>query len=220
MTGENYVRIPICGSCEVECPTCKHTVSIRNYADELISIKELKKKAKKDAKPEPTITPREIPLPPEVSLDIHEVLRTVDTSKIENLDFFRRSIKGVLDTVFSLDIGFLLGIQDVEDELAGKIPMDYSRLNISLTRLSHLLSVLLILRSAGLGTYEDEIIKAEISRLYQPRSPRGRQVDPEQFLLDIISRSTRREIAPPKEKEEKVTPRKPRRPERPEGTGE
>ena len=97
-------------------------------------------------------------------------------------------------------------------------------LNISLNRLSHILSVLLIIRAAGLGTYEDEIIKAEIARLYQPRAPRGRPVDPEPFLLDIISRATRRETsAAPREvatPKEVATPRSPRKAPKPEGTGE
>jgi len=147
------IQIPICSECSVVCPTC-------GYSETIIShIKKIKTLPKKKPKKKPKKT----------LFDVENLIQTSDLSDMKNLNFFRKGTVGILDIVFSFDVGTQLAMSDIKRRLGENIPINFGKLEMSLTRLSHLYFSLMVTRLLGLSSYEKKIVKAEIERLFSKK---------------------------------------------------
>jgi len=153
LSKKSGIQIPICSKCSVVCPTCGYSKNIVSHIKKIKTIP--KKKLKK--KPKKTL------------FDVENLIQTSDFSGIKNLSFFRRGTVGILDIIFSFDVGTQLAMSDIKRKVGKDIPINFNKLETSLTRLSSLYFSLMITRLLGLSLYEKKIVKAEIERLFSKK---------------------------------------------------
>lgn len=153
LTSKNLIRIPNCGLCNIECSECG-----KNFKPELYL-----KKPKKEL---PTVIkqPKKVP---KVKYSLKDKLSKVDLSDMRELSIFKKTTTNVLDILFSYDIGTQLAISQIENKIeAAGLEFDTSQIRRTGDKISKLLFTLLMIRSAGLSSYEKTIMEAEIERLY------------------------------------------------------
>lgn len=102
---------------------------------------------------------------PEVKLTLEDRIKNGDFNSRE-LVYYRQAITGILDLIFALDIGSDLAITDIKEKLPD-IPIPDNTIKKSVERMSEILFTKLLCNAVGLGVYADEIVHAEINKIYK-----------------------------------------------------
>jgi hypothetical protein len=146
LSKNSRIKMPICQNCTLTCSGCSSFVSIPKY----VRLYATSKKKTRMIKTRPA------------SL----VGNPLDKINIKNpiINTYKKSIRGLLELVFSFDIGAQLAL-DIKDDI-GKVNVNESLIHAAFNRISYLLFALQLIRLSGLGSYEKKIMQAEISKLY------------------------------------------------------
>jgi hypothetical protein len=151
---KNGAKVPICRYCKLECSTCGAEATTEHYAKKYFNLKH---KIKVEVTNKPDVKPT-----------TNELIKVLDLANAPYLDYYRRSVRAALNLAFSFDVGSQLAVSDIQDKLKDDVPMDISKVRMSLDKLSILFFLSLAIKLSGLGIYEEDIIKAEIERLFKP----------------------------------------------------
>ena len=146
LSKNSRIRIPICRHCILSCSECSSFISVPKYT----RLYSTNKKEMSTIKTRPA------------SL----VGNPLEKINIKNpiINSYKKSIRGLLELVFSFDVGAQLAL-DIKDDI-GKININETLIHSAFNRISYLLFALQLIRLSGLGSYEKKIMTAEIRKLY------------------------------------------------------
>lgn len=159
LTKKNFIRVPNCPKCFIECNECQcDNQTLPEYLKKVKKPKKLPKIIKQKKKE------------PKIKSSFPDKIRNADLSKLRDLNIYRDSTEGILNLIFSFDIGTQLALEKIEKKLISiGLETNLGPMRSTNDRLSRLLYTILMIRTAGLSSYEKEIMEAELEKLYGPK---------------------------------------------------
>jgi hypothetical protein len=179
LTDSSLIRIPVCDKCQITCDDCGTSYSIPRYLEKYETRTFAKPKKKKKIPKTPRKIEKKAKDDKEVTIKqtLLDKLDAADFSQAKELSFFQNASINIFDTLFSVDIGTQLGLKKVISSLDQfDIPFNTTYVQATMDKLTSLLFIMLMIRTTGLGKYEEDIVRAEIERLFKPKDSGKKEV--------------------------------------------